>query len=274
MASQNVKITLNNVQCAFIAFDKPRAATDGEGDAKYGGSFLIPKDTKAGKKLLKIVEDAIDEVKQAKWGDNPPKLKPSKMCLRDGDDEDYDGFEDHMYVRASNARKPTLVDRDKSQAEPGLMYSGCIVNAIISVWAQDNQFGKRINASLEGVQYVKGGTRFGPAPVSADEFEDISDEVDDEDEDDAPKSKSKKRNRRDDDEDEDDAPKSKSKKRNRRDDDEDEEEDDRKRKSKSKSKAKSYEDDEDEEDEEEERRRRRKAKKAKRSRDDDEDDDV
>ena len=49
------------------------------------------------------------------------------------------------------------------------------VNAIIEIWPQDNQFGKRVNASLLGVQFVKDGERLaGGGVAAADDFEAIS----------------------------------------------------------------------------------------------------
>ena len=50
---------------------------------------------------------------------------------------------------------------------------------VIRLWWQDNQFGKRINASLEVVRFRKDGEAFGAAPVSADVLDDIDDEDDD-----------------------------------------------------------------------------------------------
>jgi hypothetical protein len=42
------------------------------------------------------------------------------------------------------------------------------------VWAQDNKYGKRINASLEAIQFVRHGEAFGAKPVIAEEvFDDL-----------------------------------------------------------------------------------------------------
>ncbi len=68
-----------------------------------------------------------------------------------------------------------------------LWEDGAIVNADISLWAQDNpQWGKRINANLLGVQYVSceealGQARrsepdtFQPLDIAEDESEDDDD---------------------------------------------------------------------------------------------------
>jgi hypothetical protein len=54
------------------------------------------------------------------------------------------------------------------------------VNASIELWCQDNNYGKRINASLRGVQFLKDGEAFaGGGVANADEFDDLAaDEID------------------------------------------------------------------------------------------------
>ena len=65
--------------------------------------------------------------------------------------------------------------------EDGVIYDGCYVTAIIGIWAQDNKFGKRINANLLGVQFKKDGDPLasGVEKVNDDDFDD--DDFDDED---------------------------------------------------------------------------------------------
>ena len=91
-----------------------------------------------------------------------------------------------MFLNASSDKRPPVVDKDLSPitAEDDVIYAGCYVNATVRIWAQDNQFGKRVNFALRAVQFAKDGEAFGQAPVNAEEeFDDISDE-EDEDEDD------------------------------------------------------------------------------------------
>lgn len=274
MASRNdgnVEVKLVDVRLSFPALFKAEVNEneDGTKTKKFKASFLLDKKTKVGKANIRAVEEAIEQAKEAKWPKGAPKLKDSKLCLRDGDQEDWDGYAGNMYVSAGNSKRPKVVNKDKSPLteEDGVIFAGCRVNAIIRVWAQDNKHGKRINASLEAVQFYKDDEAFsGYKPVDTDEaFDDFSDE----DDDDAPK-KSKKRSRDDDDDDEDERPK---KRRSRDDDDEDEDERPKKRRSRDDDddederpakKRKSRDDDDDDEDE--------KPKRKKRSRDDDDED--
>ena len=85
----------------------------------------------------------------------------------------YDGFTGNMYVSSRGQMKPTVINSDCTPltAADGKPYSGCYVNAQVALWAQDNGYGKRINAQLRGVQFLRDGEAFGGGAVaSADEF--------------------------------------------------------------------------------------------------------
>jgi hypothetical protein len=75
-----------------------------------------------------------------------------------------------------------VIDRDKSPltAEDGKPYSGCYVNCSLELWAQDNSYGKRINAQLGGVQFFKDGDAFsgGGSAADADDFDEITEGAD------------------------------------------------------------------------------------------------
>jgi hypothetical protein len=188
------EVKLKNVRLSFAHLFQPQEGkvddeTGVKGEDKYNCSFLINKSSPEGKALIAAIKAAAEKVKKAKWGDNIPKLKPEKVCLRDGDLEEYDGYEGTAYVSASNSKPPVLIDRKKDKdgkwikltGSEGLLYSGCYVNGIVRLWAQDNKHGKRINASLEAVQFLTHGDAFGAKPIDADEAFDDDDASDDDD---------------------------------------------------------------------------------------------
>ena len=100
------------------------------------------------------------------------------MALHDGDlKSNYDGFPGNLYVSARSTTRPLVINNDKSPLteQDGKPYAGCYVNASIELWAQDNNYGKRVNASLRGVQFLRDGDAFaGGGAASEDEFDDIS----------------------------------------------------------------------------------------------------
>lgn len=135
--------------------------------AKYGGQFIMGKDHKDLPKLKNEIRKLIGE----KWGEKPSGLK---IALRDGaEKEDVDGYgPETVFFNAKNQKRPGVFDRDQSPltAEDYRPYAGCYVNVRISVWAQDNKYGKRINIELNGVQFYGDGEAFGGgSPPSTNE---------------------------------------------------------------------------------------------------------
>jgi hypothetical protein len=172
----NVEVKLQNVRLSFAHIWTAKAfGDDPDGKKKFNCAFLIPKsDTKQ----IEAIKAAAAKAKQAKWGANPPKIGSDKLCLRDGDEQEYDGYAGHYFLTASNAKRPVIVDRNKTPLTEadGKPYSGSYVNAVVRIWCQDNKWGKRINASLEGIQFYKDGDAFGAPPLSEDAFEEFSDD--------------------------------------------------------------------------------------------------
>lgn len=175
------KVTLQNVRIAFPELFTAKVQGDGEGKPKFSAAFLFPPDHPC----IPKIEAAMAEVAKEKWAAKADQVVKSlkaadKMALHDGDNKaDYAGYEGNMFINASNAARPTVIGRDKSPLaeKDGVIYSGCYVNAIVEIWAQDHaKFGKRINASLSGVQFYKDGDAFsGGRAAGADEFEDLGD---------------------------------------------------------------------------------------------------
>lgn len=183
MATQNL-IKLKNVRLSFPEIFHKKSFQGGI--PAYSAAFLMDKSTPEGKAAIKTLTDAIKKLAMDTWGEIPPNAKPgaAKCCFRDGDDKDLAGYPGHMYISTRNGKvRPQLANRDNSPIveEDGVLYPGCYVNAIVSLWAQDNTWGKAINANLVGIQFVKDGEAFGAvAPPIRDLFDEI-DEVEEED---------------------------------------------------------------------------------------------
>lgn len=177
-----MKLKINNFRAAFPVIFTPKAA-QGEGKLSRSCAFIgDPKDPQ-----IAMLEAALLTVAKEKWGaKGESTLKAlraaDKVALHDGDRKDYEGFAGMVYLSASKAEskgRVTVIDRDKSPLTEadGRIYAGCYVNAVITLWAQDNSFGKRINAELCGIQFSKDGDAFGggsAATVEEDDFDDIS----------------------------------------------------------------------------------------------------
>lgn len=171
-----------NARLAFPALFEPKAV-GGEGEPRFSAAFAI----EPGSESAKALASAVTEVAKSKWGAKADGIlaelkKKGRVCYKDSpltnsEGEVYDGFEGMHSLNASSKARPTVIDRDRTPlvAADGRPYAGCYVNAIVELWAMDNQYGRRVNATLSGVQFDRDGDAFGSAaPASADDFDDLS----------------------------------------------------------------------------------------------------
>lgn len=176
----STQFKLKNVRLAFPQLFVARKVKAND-RATYSAILLIePNDPQ----LLQL-KQTIAAVAKERWGDKAAEVLKSltasdRLCLHNGDAKaQYQGFEGMMFVSARTATKPLVLDANKQPLteESGKPYSGCYVAASLDIFAQDNsEYGKRINAGLRGIQFVRDGDAFaGGAPASLDEFDDMSD---------------------------------------------------------------------------------------------------
>jgi hypothetical protein len=178
-----MKIKLTNVRLSFPELFTAKAGQDG-GEPAFTANFLLdPADPQIG-----MVNAAINQVAKDKWGAKAEAVlkqmrAADKVCLHDGDTKaQYAGYEGNMFVASRSKTRPLVIDRDKSPLTEadGKPYSGCYVNVTLDLWAQDNSFGKRVNAQLGGVQFCRDGDAFsgGGSVADADDFEAITEGAD------------------------------------------------------------------------------------------------
>lgn len=161
-----MQITLLNVRLSYPTVFKAKAAVTAPGaEPKFSASFILDKKTQGDQ--IAAIQAAIETmIKEEKL-----KVDPDKRCLKDGATKPDTYGEGVFFINSSNVKRPQVVDRKKNPLaeEDNVIYGGCYVNAVIRLWPQDNQYGRRINASLEVVQFVKDGEPFGHKPVNVDE---------------------------------------------------------------------------------------------------------
>jgi len=194
------KIKLHDVRLSFGRLWTPKAFREGQAE-RFEGSFLFDPSSKLHMAKVKEIKSVALEVIKAKFNGKVPKDLDLCFGYSDGDPmviagneyrnkvKEYDGYPGMIYISSANKTKPKVVNRqrnaetgkfDNVSEESGIVYNGCYVNATITLWAQDNEYGKRVNANLRAVQFLRDGDAFGVAPVNADdEFDEV--EVDDDD---------------------------------------------------------------------------------------------
>ncbi|MEI6283121.1 MAG: ssDNA-binding protein [Alphaproteobacteria bacterium] len=183
-----MQVKLKNVRIAFPAVFSPQAY--GDGNPAYGGKLII----EPGSANHKALVDAMSTEAKTMWKDKADAvLKILKQDKRvayveapytNKDGEIYDGF-DGMFSLSCRSEKtrPNVFNRDgvtQVTEADGLIYSGCIVNAFVDLYAFDSpKWGRRINCVLTGIQYAAPGQAFGgSAPVAPGAFDAIDDEDD------------------------------------------------------------------------------------------------
>lgn len=191
-------VVLKDVRLSFPHLFEPSASIE-DGPKKYRAAFLIDPETATGKANIKKLEAAMDKAAIGVWKTKEKadkiraRLEADRSGLQDGDNgvnkegDQYPGYADMMFIKATNGRKPKILRRDKSvidSTESAEIYAGCYVNAVISIWATNSEKhgGNGIFATLEIVQYLRKGEPFGAAELDEDDYlEELEDEDDDDD---------------------------------------------------------------------------------------------
>ncbi len=184
------RIMLKGVRLSFAqglvkASTVPGAGADAK--PKWNCGLILDPDHPQLAEIKKIQE----RVAKDKWKDKGKAIhdaleKKDRLALHDGDGKpSYDGYPGNFFLspNADENKRPTMLDGSKNnldeKAVARVLYSGCYVNASIELWAQDNQFGQRINSQLRGIQFLRDGDAFGSGgSASEDEFEAVTDGAD------------------------------------------------------------------------------------------------
>jgi hypothetical protein len=179
---------LKGVRLSFPHLFEPHAIGK-DGTPRYTASFLLDPNDPEQKPQIQALRAKANALYAE--GTKKPGVKcPSANCaIKKGNDEDgvprYDGYDGMWFVSAARAKKqgaPLVVDRDKVtklKDDDTKLFAGCYVNAKIRLYYQDYDGVKRINASLEVVQYFKKGEPFGAGQVAADDMPDVDDNDED-----------------------------------------------------------------------------------------------
>ena len=171
-------IKLKNVRLSFPSLFQT-SSFGGADTGKYDATFILDKTEHAA--VIKEIQTAMTALCKEEL---KSKLLPAdKLCLKDGDETERDELQGKMQLKASTKKRPLVINRDKTVLTEAdeIVYAGCFVNAIVSLWCQNNEYGKRVNAQLDGVQFWRNGEPFGSASIELSEFDAFGDPPDDDD---------------------------------------------------------------------------------------------
>jgi hypothetical protein len=179
-----MKLKLQNVRLSFCDLFTPVSKFDG--DPKFSALFIIDPKSDDGAKNLANFKKIVKQLETEKLEGR--EMPIDKLPVQDGNGSDgegkYSGWDNMVILTAANKRRPVIVGKARQPvAETDLSdvpESGDFVNAIVDVWALNHpQYGQRIIASLEAVQYARAGEKFGSKTVTVEsDFDDLSDDAD------------------------------------------------------------------------------------------------
>lgn len=156
------KVRISYAQQLFTA--KKVNATDA--DAKFGSTFIIPADSPA---LQELAAAVAAETQTAH-----PNGAPQNFRAPPWHDGTKDGFPGFVMVRAYAKTRPYVVDGNLQPIiDPSVVYSGCVVNASLSVYTYPPKPTPGVTFGLDGVQYVGDGERLDGRPTVDQMFQKI-----------------------------------------------------------------------------------------------------
>jgi len=169
MAFLSKRVMLKNVTLNFPEVFVAKGFQDSE--PKFSSVIILKEGTPA----YKQAKDAVSALHNQYQNEGGKKIQDHMITLKEGNPE-FVSEKDALVFKASSKKRIPVINRDKTPIvqEDDLIYSGVIVNASVEFWIQDNQFGKRINCFLNGIQRVSDGIRMGGSSIDAvDEFEEL-----------------------------------------------------------------------------------------------------
>ena len=103
-------ITLKNVRLSFPQIWTPKAYMEGQ-TPKFSANLLLDKE--GDKEQIVTIKKEIKKAATTTWmGDIPKSLI---VCLHDGVEKAYDGYENVMFLSCASRQRPTIIDRDRTQ---------------------------------------------------------------------------------------------------------------------------------------------------------------
>ena len=153
-----------------------------DGKQSYCAHAIIPPTHSVLPALTALIRTVAAEEYKDKAEEVLQQIKAQdKLCIHRGDisKPGQDAYRGLLYISANNSVRPRIVatingvNQEVDKSSDVAPYSGCIANVILRIWAQNHpKWGKRINAELQGVQFVKHAERLGGGgrAASLDEF--------------------------------------------------------------------------------------------------------
>lgn len=177
---------------SYVHVITPRKPKDGEGEAKFGATIVLPKDSPKTAPFIAKLKALFKAAMMEKFGKVLPDAALKHYPIRDGDEYlDDNGdvrpeFEGAWVIGAKNSRQVGLcllnedgtreeLDSETRAIHAEKFYSGAYYYASVSAYAWSNpKGGKGISVSLSSLLWVADGERFGGGGYDASDFDGVA----------------------------------------------------------------------------------------------------
>lgn len=127
--------------------------------------------------LMEMVQDMLKEHNKGK------DIADKDIYIRDGKPTKKPEYAGAWTINASETERPTVLHPDKSEMEiseiKGTIKAGFFTDILLQPWWQDNEHGKRVNASLRAVRFRREGPVIAEGGISKDDAISSFDDDDD-----------------------------------------------------------------------------------------------
>jgi len=176
----NNVLWIRNARLSFPNVLVPKSVE--KGPPKYSCNFLLTPDAPEWSEIGQILQElaterwkehapaAINMINQDKWM-RCYGIGSEKTSRQTG--EVYEGYTGNVvWIGGSNNAKPTLYGTDGKELPPTanantMFVGGNYCDGVISLWLQDNEYGRGVRSNLVAVQYLREGEHFGSEEVDA-----------------------------------------------------------------------------------------------------------
>ena len=182
-------IFLSNVRLSFPHLAEPQRQINeqtGKERISYNCEFIMPQDHDGFKQFMARYGALALE----KWKEHAQAVMSmiqndrKTRCFGRGEEkvnkktfQTYGGYAGNVFITAGRDTAPQVIQADGQPIDPTntmayqqlvrKMYGGCLVNAAIKPWPQDNKHGRGIRCDLIAVQFASDDTPFAEGAVDA-----------------------------------------------------------------------------------------------------------
>jgi len=165
-----MKIKIDNVRLSYPYIFK-KGTYEGKENKKYTVTLILDKNNPKHVEAKKLIDSQIEAIYKEK-GVKRSDFKEDKFCIKESSEE----FPNHWLIKTGNAKRITVIDRDRSPLteDDNKIYAGCYANVIVDFYYFDKQYGKFVLSNIYGIQFSEHGEALESVNIDVSkDFEDL-----------------------------------------------------------------------------------------------------